>query len=330
MDLIERYIYAVGQKIWSKNRKDIEEELRSILYDNLEEISESGEADEEKVKEMLKNYGSPAQVASRYGTSDKYIIGPRVYDAYVFVLKIVLTVLFLLTTAGVIISIVTQSNDVHIGIRILELIPRYITAFATGMGFVTIVFFFIDRFDRGEEAELTKEWNPDKLPKLVKDNDKVRRTGQIVSIMFVVLAIILFNAYPERVAVFYSDGSGWMSYPSLSKKALEAYLPFWNIFWGISLVNSAILVRTGKWNPVTRTVKLINSLFVIGILIYMIAGPGIFNTDSVAAVSDATGQELKDVFKVLSTIMRFVYGIVALVVAGDIGYTAYRFIKERH
>ena len=96
------------------------------------------------------------------------------------------------------------------------------------------------------------------------------------------------------------------------------------------MINSVILIRTGKWNTVSRIVKLVNSLFVIGILVYMIAGPGIFNTDSIAAVSDAAGQELKDVFMVLSTIMRFVYGIVALVVAGDIGYTAYKFIKERH
>jgi hypothetical protein len=329
MELIERYINAVGHKIWSKNRKGIEEELRSILYDNLEEISESGEPDEEKVKEMLKNYGSPSQVASRYGTSDKYIIGPRVYDAYIFVLKIVLTVLFFLTTAGVIISIVTQANDLHIGIRILELIPRYITAFATGFGFVTIIFFLIERFDKGVESELTKVWNPDKLPKLVKDNDKIRRTGQIVNIMFIVLALILFNAYPERVAVFYSDGSGWMSYPSLSKTALEAYLPFWNIIWGISLVNSIILIRTGKWNYVTRIVKLVNLMFIIAVLIYMISGPGIFNTDSLVAVSDAAGENLADVFKILSTMMKFIYGIVALLVAGDIGYTVYKFIKEK-
>ncbi len=330
MELIERYIYAVGQKIWSKNRKDIEEELRSILYDNLEEISEGGEPDQEKVKEMLKNYGTPSQVASRYGSSDKYIIGPKVYDAYNFTLKIVLTVLFFLTTAGVILSIVTQTSEPHIGVRILELIPRYITAFATGIGFVTIIFSLIERFDKGDVAELTKEWNPDKLPKLVVDNDKVRRTGVIVNIMFIILALILFNAYPERVAVFYTDGSGWVSYPSLSRTALEAYLPFWNIIWGISLVNSIILLRTGRWNFVTRIVKLMNSLFIIAILIYMIGGPGIFNTDSIFSVSNASGQDLDDVFNILSTMMRFVYGILALVVLGELGYRGYKYVKESH
>ena len=94
MNLIDRYVSEVGKNLPLLNgREDIEKELKSTLEDMLEDrVQNSGRTRDEALEiEVLKEYGSPQKVASTYNPHP-YLIGPKLFPFFLFVLKIVLTV----------------------------------------------------------------------------------------------------------------------------------------------------------------------------------------------------------------------------------------------
>ncbi|HOK27788.1 MAG TPA: hypothetical protein PLI21_02040, partial [Methanomassiliicoccaceae archaeon] len=78
MDLIERYIQAVTERLPDGTRDDVARELRANIEDMLPD-----EAGEEDVREVLEKLGSPSALANEYRQSKRYLIGPAMYDAYI-------------------------------------------------------------------------------------------------------------------------------------------------------------------------------------------------------------------------------------------------------
>ena len=54
MELIERYIYAVGKKLPRKQREDIGKELTSLIMDELDARTGGGEPSKEDISAVLK------------------------------------------------------------------------------------------------------------------------------------------------------------------------------------------------------------------------------------------------------------------------------------
>ena len=59
MELIERYIYAVSRRLPVSQRADIEQELRTLIEDMIQERCH-GEAGQEQIMALLKELGDPA------------------------------------------------------------------------------------------------------------------------------------------------------------------------------------------------------------------------------------------------------------------------------
>lgn len=330
MDLIERYIYAVGQKIWSKNRKDIENELRTILYDNLDEVTKGEEATDQQIQDILKKFGSPGEVASRYNTTEKHLIGPNVYDLYVLVLKIALILTFVGVTIGTITSFVTMSSDANAIGRLLLVIPQYLAAFATSFGYVTAIFYLIERFGTSEEIKIDSDWSPDKLPKLVSEQDRVKRIGIIINIILIIFALVIFTFYPNQISISYTSGDGWVRFSALSEVALKQYLPLWNIVWVLSLIMNTILLRMGKWSLHTKIFKSILSIASIIILAMMIKGPDLLSIESLTAAMVQTGQDMTEVLQMLLTLFKTIYAVIIVIIAVELGMDIYKYFKQKH
>lgn len=89
MELIERYIYAVSRRLPVSQRADIEQELRTLIEDMIQERCH-GEAGQEQIMALLKELGDPAYLAGQYREEQKYLIGPQLYDAYTLAMRIFL------------------------------------------------------------------------------------------------------------------------------------------------------------------------------------------------------------------------------------------------
>lgn len=112
MDLLDRYLGAVGALLPKAQREDIVAELRDLLLNRFEEKEEAlGRPLTDKEREAaLKDFGHPLAVAGRYGPQ-RSLIGPTLYPFYVFALKIALAVAAVVSLAPAVLSAVLGRDE---------------------------------------------------------------------------------------------------------------------------------------------------------------------------------------------------------------------------
>lgn len=279
MNLIDRYVAEVGKRLLLvKGRKDIENELRSTLEDMLEERAQkAGEpADEAMQMELLKEYGAPGRVAETYNPNP-YLIGPRIFPFFMFILKIVVAAVTLGLTIATGIQIMSASPMTAldllstIGKGLLNIVSACIAAF----GNLALVFALIERYAPASEFKMDeeKEWDPAALKKEPEPDD-VKIWEPMLAIVFTFIALSIFNFNPQLIGIYYLDGNKWHVLPLLSE-AFFRWLPLMNIAWVAEIVLNGMLLRSGKWTTSTRLVSIATKLFQMVILGLLIAGPSI-------------------------------------------------------
>lgn len=167
MDLIEVYIQEVTRRLPEKNRADIALELQSTIRDMLPD-----DYNEEDVKDVLSKLGSPAVLAAGYRDQPMHLIGPRYFDVYVSLLKMILPIAAAISLITLAAEIIFNFNrDETIINAILELIGygiwRLMEVAVQVFFWLTIVFALIERMDKGKEqhplSPSLKPWTPEDL-----------------------------------------------------------------------------------------------------------------------------------------------------------------------
>jgi hypothetical protein len=286
MELINRYVHQVGRRLPKRLRDDVKVELRSLLLDALEErtgcqaSSEATFSEDDQVA-ILEEFGPPAQMAAKYQPRPQYIIGPKLYNLYLIVVAAVIG-------AGLLASIVSMAVSKlyvnSVGVETLELLgqgwTRFFNIALSGIGSTTLVFAVLERVIPGDEFKLNdeKKWNPRDLP-AIEERNQVKPAGLIVQIGILALLLIVFIAFPDRVATgVYYDGV-WHIVPSiLSPVFFSIYLPLMEIRWGLTIILNLVLLRQGRWQPGTRIADLLLRGLDIFILAWLLVGPSILST----------------------------------------------------
>ena len=94
MDLVDRYLNAIR---WNLPRgvraDDVIAELRDVITSRIEDREESLDRPlrQDEISTLLKEFGHPLMVASRYGPQQS-LIGPDLFPFYWFALRIVLAI----------------------------------------------------------------------------------------------------------------------------------------------------------------------------------------------------------------------------------------------
>lgn len=92
MSLIKRYIYDVTRRLPEKQRQDVARELQSEIETMVDDEAKGKVPTEKHIATVLRRVGDPALLASQYYEQKRYLISPRYYDAYISLLKTLLTV----------------------------------------------------------------------------------------------------------------------------------------------------------------------------------------------------------------------------------------------
>jgi hypothetical protein len=197
MELIDRYVHEVGRHLPRKNRADIQVELQSTLADTLEDRVE-GEPTQEDVEQLLKEFGSPQQVAASYWPQGQYLIGPSLFPLFRMVLGIVLLVFVIVQLVLFGIALVFN-QEVLTFLDVLETFSGMIGSVFTTFGIIVIVFAILQYFEVKPDSE-DEEWDPSQLPQ-IDDEETVSRGGRVAEITFslVIIAILLF--LPDKIGV---------------------------------------------------------------------------------------------------------------------------------
>jgi hypothetical protein len=265
--LIDRYIHEVGQQLPKKTREDIKLELRSALQDMLDErkLDAQSANDEDAISQMLIEFGRPEKVASSY-LPKRSVIGPQLYQPFITALKIAGAVLIVLSALGLGLDIVNDGISIQSFIQSMTQLTDNLVQM---LGVVLIVFLVLERTGAGKESE-NNGWDPRKLPK-IDDPARLKRTESIVSIIFSVIALIVFNFYPEVIAVYGSVNGQWGSFALLAPE-FAVHIPWLSAVWGLEIAMRTELLRQGRWNSGLRFAEFLLSLFGLFVLYRVIIG----------------------------------------------------------
>lgn len=192
-DLIERYIYAATKKMSLKIRNDVADELRTLIYDTIDERYNDKEITLTDAKIVLMELGSPNKLYEKYdNSSDKCLIGQPYYNYYKDILKIVLICSIFGTVLSCLINIENQT--------VSKFFSDIIFAAILSFSFVTLIFIFMYKFNINFFDD-----DIDKLPKLPNNNTKTNKYFSLLSILFAVIFLSLFILSPS-IFSFNIDG----------------------------------------------------------------------------------------------------------------------------
>ena len=315
MNLIDKYIAEVGKHLPRKQRADIEAEIRSTLEDMLEERKPAnGQTSEEQVIAMLKEYGSPREVAESY-TGPRYLIGPRIFPIFELVTRIVLIVLFAIALAGLGLSLARTSLGepeflMKIGESALDLLGGLITVF----GNLVLAFAILERVLPAKEFEEEEEWNPAELAR-EPDPDQVSIGEQIFGIVFLVGFLGIFNLYANSDA-WYIRENDWNFLSLRFTDAFFSYLPWINILASLEIALSIYMIRQGFWNATTRVINIALQLAWIVLGVLMLRGPDLI--ESMAGFS-----------RIGNFMASVTLAIIIIVASIEAAQMVYRILKSR-
>jgi hypothetical protein len=279
MKLIDRYVAEVGRRLpLVRGRADIEKELRSTLEDMLEDRARKAgrPADEALEIELLREYGAPDKVAATYNPHP-YLIGPRMFPFFTMVLKIVLTILtiVLFVTTGIKIGTMSPMAGPEFAKAIGEGLAGIISAAIAAFGNIVLVFAILERFVPASEFKVDEDekWDPTSLVKEPEPGD-VKSWEPILAIVFIFIAISIFNFNPQLIGIYNFDGEKWTIAPLLTE-AFFRWLPLMNIAWIAEILLNGMLLRSGRWDTLSRLVSIGIKILQIVILYLLITGPSI-------------------------------------------------------
>jgi len=280
MEVIDRYVHAIGEHLPWNLRADVEAELRSLLLDSLEERAraEQRPPDPLLAEAVIREFGAPEEVAKRYLPQDQYLIGPRLFPAYQLAVKIALIVIAA-ASGGLFIAAIVGSAAGHREAPDLFAVAHTIWNVATGvfinLALVTLVFAIIERVQARRMAT-APAWSPAMLPP-VKDPDRPSQAGMVLEMYLILAVAVLFNFYPEWVGMGVVNGRVHLT--SFLLPAFAAYLPLMNAFWASDFALHLIVLRQGRWRRETRAAELALGLYGAVILYLVITGPPLFRVD---------------------------------------------------
>lgn len=254
MGLIEVYIQEVTRRLPEKNRDDIARELKSTIEDML-----PGEYSDENVETVLERLGSPAALAEGYRDRSRYLIGPRYFDAYISLLKMILPIaatISLIVLAAE--NIVGYDNNTSVLNMIILLIAEGIWGIiVVGMQvffWLTVVFAIIERVYKSDDIKLLTpnltEWKVEDLKHipLISKQKAIPKYEVYGSLIWTAIwATVYF--YADYLVGIYRSGSEGLVFitPTFNETVLIHYWPLILLLVGLEISLSIYKLIERQW-----------------------------------------------------------------------------------
>ncbi len=348
MDLIERYVYDVSRRLPRRLRSDVEKELRSTLYDTLDatdagDRAESAQSDD-RVVEVLRSFGPPAQLAASYRSGPSFLVGPELYPAFLKTMKIVVLVIVGLAAASVIAGSIGEPNPIFEIAKGL-VFSNFIGNIIHTLGWVVLVFWIIQLTASGSRKTVgagnlglpltgdptSTSWDPHSLPKH-DDPDRIGRSGVKVEIGIMIALVVLFTVFPRAIGVPVStnDERHWVA---LMGPGFLAGRGLFCAGFVCTVMLNLILLRHNRWTIPTRVFELVISGVFIAAMLPMVTNGNVIANDPGDLVANgwsasAAENLSEEVFPFLDKILRGVFAFVIFGIAWSIVTRVVTLIKR--
>ena len=268
MDLLERYLQAVGEHLPAKDRADVLAELRANLTEQIEAREEElhRPLTEDEAAEILRSHGHPSVVAARYQPR-RSLIGPEVFPYYWFTIRRTLPWVL---AAYVVSQAATRIFGSPQPLQVGPLIVGLMTVLFYFFGWMTLTFAAIDfaRIHYPQKVTPYSNWDPRKLPKIeAREKQDLPKNPLLDLILTAVLSVLWLGFVWHEV----TSNHSW----SFHGLPLE-YAPWWLSFFWLLIVMSSVqvvfkviaLFRAAR--PYRKAMQLIEKLFGFGMLMFLL------------------------------------------------------------
>jgi hypothetical protein len=224
MDLLERYLRAVGQYLAVETKDDMLAELRANLLSKMDARAEQlgRPLAGSEVAAILREHGRPILVAAQY-LPQRYLIGPTMFPIYLLTLQktapIVALLYFLVSASVRILSGGTLAAA--IGGSLLGLVPVLLLFW----GLMTMTFAILD-FAQVEcgEGSGWQNWDPGKLPPVTRHKKQTSMAGRVADLVVHCLWMLYVFAIPRYPFLILGPGA-------LLLNRVFVPAPVWHIFY---------------------------------------------------------------------------------------------------
>jgi hypothetical protein len=286
--LTDRYVWAVLRSVPSKQRDELEREVRALVADAVEAKTAADPTLDAAAAERaaLEELGDPGALATGYTGEQHYVIGPGVYPVWRGLLTLLLGLVVPIVGVAVLAANLIAGTTVGQAI-----VTGGITAFqaAVQMCFwVTLVFALVERFGGPDErAELQHAsvalsggaahggaWSLDDLPELPDDGRmSLFDMAAAVALNVVVLAFLFWVQLAGPIVV---DGE---SLPLFDPALWSFWLPWFIVITVIEILFTIAVYVRGRWTYLYAVGNaLLGAAFAIP-AIYLLANDLLFNPD---------------------------------------------------
>lgn len=249
-DLVERYVHQVGRYLPQSEREEVENELRSLIHDQLEDRYKGAPTDEDVV-ELLREFGEPREMAASYGR-EQYLVGPDLYPMMVYVLQRGLVwVPIIVVLVRLLVAFVSAEPTTLFGL-FLETLFTVLQAVFAFSGIVVLLFAMMQHFGVDLDEHLTA-FNPLDLPR-VDDPAAVDRGEVATSIAFSTFATFIF--------IYFLRVGGLTLRFNLTEPVEVLPVPTsWLVVYIITLIGTILLnliaLRRGRWSVLILLLEMV-------------------------------------------------------------------------
>jgi hypothetical protein len=302
MNLIEVYIQEVTRRLPEKSRADIALELRSTIEDTLPE-----DYSEKDVKVVLEKLGSPAALANGYRDQPMHLIGPRYFDVYVSLLKMILPIAAVIAVISMVAEyFIGYSGDEAIMNVVLTIMGKGIwNVIEVGIQvffWLTLVFAILERMDKEKDQQplsaSLKKWTPDDLKNIpyIPKKKAISKFDVFGSLMWTAIWATLYFYADHLVGVYEGGGEGLrFVIPALDQGVLMGYWPIVVAVIAFEVGFALYKLVKGQW---TKQMALFNAVFELLstiVFIVILINPALFNQDFLVYMSDLFSTTAKQI-----------------------------------
>ena len=306
MKLIDVYIQEVTRRLPEKNREDIARELRSSIEDMLPD-----KYTEDDVKKVLAKMGNPSTLASAYLNRPSYLIGPRYFEVYMTILKMVLPITTIIVLISFIAGKVADFNGEEAVVNLLfsiwgEGIVEVLYAWMQVFFWTTFSFAIVERLDSSDDQEpLTmnmKKWTPDDLHDIeyLPEKRKISKFEAYSSLFWTAVWVSVYF-YADYLIGVYESGSNGLIFvtPIFNQEVLQMYWPAIIAIVVGEVLLSLYMLFTGKWTIKMSWGNLFLQIFCTVVFIVIVNNSNLFDAGFIGYVHLNAGWE--DLIKGLAT-----------------------------
>lgn len=260
---VDRYVAEVGRLAPTRQRADLELEIRSLLQDELDALPAESAGSEAATFDVLRKFGSPAAMAARYGAA-QHLIGPELYPYFLMVLRIVLVVIFGVWLFGLVVSAATENANIVAVSTFVSLVSSLLQSAAV----VVLVFAIIERVAKVQQSSPHAAWDPRSLPS-VNDPNRIKWGEMVLELVLGTMGIVALLFFPNQLGGYWANGE-WHALNIFSSEFL-AFVPWMAAIWALEVIVKLVIMARGRWETATRAADLLVSGLSLMLLFRMLA-----------------------------------------------------------